>query len=136
MGKKFSFVLSLILRIIGSIPVILLFAFLSFWCAMIPIPVIGLIPFVICLLAEMSLLCLIWWIPPKDFDIPKDSNTGQILTLSGILLTAVNGIGVFAKFVPGFGTVAGFIINLICMILSSLVLGIFVIVYGIKKYTH
>ena len=99
---------------------------------MIPIPVVGLIPFALCIIVESGLLCLIWWMLPE---ITKQSLAGQILSLSVLLLTGVNGVGVLAKMVPGIGTVAGFIINLICMILTALVLGIFFIITGIKAYS-
>ena len=47
---------------------------------MIPIPVVGLIPFAICILAETALLCLIWWMPPNEFDIPKAASSKKVAT--------------------------------------------------------
>ena len=132
MKNKFLLILVLILRILGSIPIVLLFAFLSFWCAMIPIPIIGLIPFAICLVVESGLLCLVWWMPPSELDIAENSSAGQLLRLMGYSLLSVNGVGCFAKILPGIGTTAGFIINLICMILSTIVVGVLFLISGIK----
>lgn len=122
-----------IIRIIGSIVLIVIATVLSFLCALIPIPIIGLIPFIICFILLSLFISLIWKVSLKDFDIPKDSEIGQILKLLGTTLFAVNVLSNIIKTIPAVGTVAGTILSVICMCIFISVFGIAELIYCIKK---
>lgn len=127
------------LRILGSIAVILNFSAISGACGLIPIPFLGILPLFVSMFTMEIIINAIFGKLKKGasfktgffggiFNRTVKKSLNKVLDRYMTLLLAVNVPGNAIKVIPYIGTIAGIVVSIVCMALSTIVYGLLVFI--------
>ena len=127
------------LKILGAVGIIIGFSAISGACGLIPIPFVGLVPFIASLYGMDVLLFLVFGRLKNYFETQEliaksmKRNIFSRMALKFVkpyssLLLAVNIPGNAIKAIPYFGTIVGIVVSIVCMTISTIIYGLMTLI--------